>query len=242
VRSRHVEDFNHDELAAGYDEDVLDEADPIRTGYAYCLQWTVDRAEILPTSTVVDLGCGTGNTSALIPAASHLICVDISPKMMELARPKLAHLPRVEFVQADLLEFFDESREFDRLISTYAVHHLTEDEKGVLLRCVASGLRPGGIAVFGDLMFADRDDAAAMAEKYAGLPEVFESFEEEHYWYLDTTAAMAEAASCAVTDMRRFSDLSWGIRVELGEAALRHRRPRSRPRRAHPLPARRRWS
>ena len=210
MRSRHVDEFNHDELAAGYDEDVLDEADPIRTGYADCLQWTVERAEISPTSTVVDLGCGTGNTSALIATARHVICVDISPKMMELARPKLAHLPSVGYVQADLLEFFDEQQQFDRLISTYAVHHLTEDEKGVLLRCVASSLAPDGIAVFADLMFADRDDAAAMAEKYAGLPEVVESFEEEHYWDLDVTAAMVAAAGCMIADMRRFSDRRGG--------------------------------
>jgi putative AdoMet-dependent methyltransferase len=219
VRSRHVDDFNHDELAAGYDEDVANETDPIRTGYAEALRWTVDRAELSPGSTVVDLGCGTGNASALISAARHVVCVDISTKMMELARPKLAHLPSVEFVQADLLEFFDEQHDFDRLISTYAAHHLTEDEKGVLLRCVAAGLPPGGIAVFADLMFADRAEAAAMVEKYESWPEVFESFEEEHYWYLDSTAAMVETAGCAITDTRRFSDLSWGIRVERVGAA-----------------------
>jgi putative AdoMet-dependent methyltransferase len=219
VRSRHVDEFNHDELAAEYDDDVLNEADPIRAGYADCLHWTIDRAEISPVSTVVDLGCGTGNTSALIHTAKHTICVDISPKMMELARPKLAHLSSVELVQADLLEFFDEPREFDRLISTYAVHHLTEDEKGALLQCVASSLTPGGIAVFGDLMFADRDEAGALAEKYASWPEVIESFEEEHYWYLDAAAAMAAAAGCVITETRRFSDLSWGIRVEPGTAS-----------------------
>lgn len=214
MRSRHVDEFNHDELAAGYDENVANETDPIRTGYAEALRWTVDRAEISPSSTVVDLGCGTGNASALIQAARYVLCVDTSTKMMALARPKLAHLPRVEFVQADLLEFFDERRGFDRLISTYAVHHLTEDEKGVLLEQVAQSLAPGGIAVFADLMFADQAEAAAMAEKYAEWQDVFESFEEEHYWHLDSTAAMAEAAGCAITDMCRFSDLSWGIRVE----------------------------
>ena len=214
MRSRHVDEFNHNELAAGYDEDVLDETDPIRTGYAEALRWTVERAEISSSCTVVDLGCGTGNASALIPAARHLICVDISPKMMELARPKLAHLPSVEFVQADLLEFFDEPRTFERLVSTYAVHHLIEDEKGRLLQYVASSLAPGGIAVFGDLMFAERAESATMAEKYASFPEVVESFDEEHYWYLDSTALMVETAGCVITETRRFSDLSWGIKVE----------------------------
>ena len=214
MRSRHVDEFNHDDWAAGYDADVLNETDPIRTGYADVLRWTVERAEIWPDSTVVDLGSGTGNTSALIPAARRVVCVDISSKMTELARPKLAHLPSVEYVRTDLLEFFDELRAFDRLVSTYAVHHLTEDEKAVLLECVAQSLRPGGIAVFGDLMFADRTVAAAMAVKYAELPEVSQSFEDEHFWYLDNAVAMADAAGLAVTDRRRFSDLSWGIRIE----------------------------
>ena len=215
MRSRHADEFNHDEWAVGYDAEVRDETDPIRAGYADVLRWTVERAEISPNSSVVDLGSGTGNTSALIPAARHLVCVDISANMTELARPKLSHLPSAEHVQADLLEFFDEPRAFDRLVSTYAVHHLTEDEKAVLLERIARSLAPGGLAVFGDLMFADRAEAATMTEKYAGYPEVVESFEEEFFWYLDATAPMADAAGLAITDTRRFSDLSWGLRLEL---------------------------
>ena len=214
MRSRHVDEFNHDEWAAGYDAEVRDETDPIRAGYADVLRWTVECADISPDSSVVDLGSGSGNTSALIPAARHLVCVDISTKMTELARPKLMHLSSVEYVQADLLEFFDEQRAFDRLVSTYAVHHLTEDEKAMLLERIAMSLAPGGIAVFGDLMFADRAEAAAMAEKYADWPDVFQSFEEEYFWFVDSAAAMAKAAGLAVADSHRFSDLSWAIRME----------------------------
>lgn len=214
MRSRHVDEFNHDALADGYDEDVLDESNPIRAGYAEALRWTVERAEIPPASTVVDLGCGTGNAAALIPAAAHVVCVDISATMMALARPKLVHLASVECVRADLLEFFDGPRRFDRLISTYAAHHLTEDEKRLLLQRIARSLPEGGIAVFADLMFADNLSRTAMEEKYANHPEVVESFEEEYYWYLDQAADMIELAGCVITETGRFSDLSWGIKIE----------------------------
>jgi putative AdoMet-dependent methyltransferase len=214
MRSRHADAFNHDPWAAGYDAEVVDETDPIRAGYAGLLSWTVQRAEISQSHTVVDLGAGTGNTSALIPEAREVLCVDVSATMMELARPKLSHLPRVEYVLADLLEFFDEPRRFDRLVSTYAVHHLTEDEKATLLERVAASLAPDGIAVFGDLMFEDRAAAAALAEKYAGEPGVVESFEEEFFWYLDQELGHARDAGLAITEMRRFSDLSWGLRME----------------------------
>ena len=214
MRSRHVDEFNHDEWAAEYDADVRNESDPSRTGYADVLRWTVERAQITPDSCVVDLGSGTGNTSTLIQSAGRVTCVDISQKMTELARPKLAHLPSVEYVRADLLEFFEEPRAFDRLVSTYAVHHLTEDEKALLLEQVGRSLSPGGIAVFGDLMFENAAGAAEMAEKYTDWPEVVQSFEEEHFWHVDGVYAMADAAGLSVTDVRRFSDLSWGIRLE----------------------------
>jgi putative AdoMet-dependent methyltransferase len=214
MRSRRADDFNHDEWAEGYDESVRDEADPIRTGYRETLEWVVDRAELTPDSVVVDLGAGTGNTTALIPAARHVVCVDVATKMMDLARPKLGHLESVEYVQVDLLEFFDAPRRFDRLVSTYAVHHLTEDEKAVLLRRIASSLEPGGVAVFGDLMFESRAARDALARKYAGWPDVTESIEDEYFWYVDSAADHAQAAGFAITDTRRFSDLSWGIRIE----------------------------
>ena len=111
----------------------------------------------------------------------------------------------------------------DRLVSTYAVHHLTENEKALLLKQVGRSLSPGGVAVFGDLMFEDAASAAQLAEKYADRPEVVQSFEEEHFWHVDGVYAMADAAGLSVTDVRRFSDLSWGMRIEpaLGTAGPR---------------------
>ena len=61
MRSRHADRFSHDEEAAGYDRDVLDEADPIRTGYDALLDWVAKSAEPAPESRVLELGSGTGN-------------------------------------------------------------------------------------------------------------------------------------------------------------------------------------
>ena len=213
MRSQHVDEFDHTGYAADYDADVIDESNPIRTGYAELLRWTVERAEISADRVVVDLGTGTGNTAALIPAARRIVCVDVSGTMMERARPKLSHLADVEYVEADLLEFFDTPRSFDRLVSTYAIHHLTEGEKGVLLERIASSLPPDGVVVIGDLMFEDGVAATALAEKYASLPDVIESFEEEFFWLLEAADAVARSVGLTISETRRFSDLSWGIRL-----------------------------
>lgn len=220
MRSRHVDEFNHDPWAQDYDHNVRNEEDPIRTGYAQTLAWTVAQAEIRPDSIVLDLGSGTGNTSALIPAAQQVVCVDISQKMTELARPKLAHLAQVDFVQADLLEYFAQypaaqAARFDAVISTYAVHHLTEAEKATLFTRVFAALKPGGRAVFGDLMFRDAAAEAELRAAYAaaGMTDLILDFDEEFFWNIETALTALAEAGLAVEDVQRFSALSWGISV-----------------------------
>src|SRR5262245_33599076 len=105
VHSRHAHTFNHDEWAAGYDDDVADESSPIRAGYQATLQWVVARAAVGADDVVVDLGIGTGNLARLLPPCRRLIGVDVSTEMLARAAPKLR--ADVELVQADLLEVLE---------------------------------------------------------------------------------------------------------------------------------------
>lgn len=221
MQSRHVAAFNHDPWAEGYDAEVQNEQMPVRAAYGVVLDWTVAAAQIAPADVVVDLGSGTGNTSARIGAAARIVCVDISTRMAEIAAAKLAHRPEVTFVQADLLSFFAPQPRYDALVSTYAVHHLTDDEKGELLRCVAAGLRPGGRAVFGDLMVENADEHQHLVEKYRGLgdDDTLEGLTEEFYWRIDLSLPQIAAAGLELVEVRRFSELSWGICVRRPEQA-----------------------
>ncbi len=216
MQSQHVDFFNHDPWAAGYDEHVRNEADPIRTGYEAVLDWTVTNAQIGPAAVVVDLGMGTGNTAQRIVAAKEVIGVDISTNMLALAKAKLAHLP-VRFVQADLLAFFNESDlHYDALVSTYAVHHLTEAEKTTLFAQIWRTLRPGGRAVFGDLMFANQLACAQLQAYYSsrGDTEMVETFAEEFFWFVDSATAVLQDIGFTLIEVQQFSTLSWGICVE----------------------------
>lgn len=217
MRSRHADEFNHDPWAADYDEKVRDESNPIRTGYADLLRWTVEKACIGPASVVLDLGSGTGNTSALIPAASRVICVDVSARMAERAPLKLGHLDTVEMVEADLLEVFERDLPpLDAVVSTYSVHHLTEEEKPLLFRAVHEALVPGGRAAFGDLMFEHEDARAALADVWTDEErlQVLRSLDEEFPWRVDRAVAALRDVGFVRIETKRFSALSWGVAAE----------------------------
>jgi tRNA (cmo5U34)-methyltransferase len=213
MRSEHVDRFNHDLEAPGYDADVRNEEDPIRAGYAAVLDWVVAQATAGPADTVADLGAGTGNLAARLGPVARLVCVDASTEMLALAAPKLP--PATEYVVADLLEYVSAGpRDLDVAISTYAIHHLTTDEKATLFRSLAARLRPGGRFVAGDLMLADRAAAADVADEVSA--EVLgELLAEEFPWFVDEDGGALAAAGFHDVRWERFSPLSWAVSARL---------------------------
>jgi putative AdoMet-dependent methyltransferase len=215
MRSAHADEFNHDDDADGYDRDVADESHPIRAGYSAVLDWLAAEAAPFADGALLDLGAGTGNLAARLPGWRRLECVDISVRMLDRARAKLAGRDGVEFVTADLLEYFDAPRgPFAAVLGSYAIHHLTEDEKPILFARIHECLPPGGVALFGDLMF---ESAAARAEflavlRDAGREGFAAGIEEEFFWDLERATAALEALGFTVTH-RRFSELSWGVKA-----------------------------
>ncbi|MBM3944013.1 MAG: class I SAM-dependent methyltransferase [SAR202 cluster bacterium] len=96
---------------------------------------------------VLDLGCGAGQLSRYLAeqGAASVVGVDLSEKMLELARAKWAH-PRVTY-QRDALETASfPNGSFDLVVSSLAFHYV-EDYVG-LVRRIAGWLRPGGALVF----------------------------------------------------------------------------------------------
>lgn len=211
MKSSHVDAFNHDAEAPGYDADIRNEDDPIRTGYAELLDWVA--ARVSAGARVCDLGSGTGNLGARLPEWRELVCVDVSAAMTEIAREKLASRGSVEFVSADLLEYFDSPPEpFDAVVSTYAIHHLTDDEKDALFERIAACLTPSGRVAFGDLMFPDAGTRAALLKHYkrSGQSELVAAINEEFFWDLWRTRRTLERLGFEL-EIERFSDLSWAI-------------------------------
>jgi putative AdoMet-dependent methyltransferase len=208
MRSRHVHRFNHDSEAGGYDAHVVDESNPVRNGYDATLDWVIEHAAVGREDTVVDLGTGTGNLAARLGPHARLLCVDVSTAMLEVAKRKLP--PATEYVEADLLEFLERAPECDAAMSTYAIHHLTADEKIALLDGLFLCLRPGGRIAIGDLMAADRAAVAGLRETFAH-PDVEETFADEFPWFVDDGRRYLEALGFEGVCSEQTGALSWGL-------------------------------
>lgn len=94
---------------------------------------------------VLDVGCGTGELERRLVAAHpnwHLTGVDLSEKMLTVARRKLAGHPQVSFRQAPAEDLPFPENHFDLVVSASALHYFSDPEAA--LREMRRVLLPSG--------------------------------------------------------------------------------------------------
>jgi tRNA (cmo5U34)-methyltransferase len=102
----------------------------------------------IPSPAILDLGAGTGLLSEFImqkfnDASLHLL--DESPEMLAKAQQRLSQYNPKIFIQqmTDPLP----SGKFHAVISSLAIHHLTDENKRDLFRRIHQSLAPGGVFI-----------------------------------------------------------------------------------------------
>jgi len=108
------------------------------------------------TSTVVDLGAGTGRFAiAAARRFGQVTAVDISPAMLELLRHRAAAaaVANLECVQAGFLSYEHAGPPADAVYSHNALHQLPDFWKAVALDRIGRMLRPGGVLRLHDLIY-----------------------------------------------------------------------------------------
>jgi SAM-dependent methyltransferase len=113
------------------------------------------------TSTLVDLGAGTGAVSfASAPRCRRVVVVDVSGAMLRTVAAKADRLGvrNVEVVRAGFLSYDHQGPPADFVYSRNALHHLPDFWKVVALQRVAAILRPGGVFFLRDLVYSCRPE------------------------------------------------------------------------------------
>ena len=122
------------------------------------------------TSTVVDLGAGTGRFSlAAARRFGQVIAVDISPAMQRLLgeRAAAAGVANLRPVQAGFLSYQHRGPPADAVYSRNALHQLPDFWKAVALERTGQLLRSGGVLRLRDLIYDFRpSEAEAVFERW----------------------------------------------------------------------------
>lgn len=161
-----------DKLAEDYDQ-IAQESDRLQlfpyAGYDEVLTTIANQvlsASHLSDAKILDFGIGTGALYQKIPPEKiHLSGVDVSKKMLELARLRLpeARLLHHDFYKG-LPEAFQRDK-FDFIVSTYAFHHLDINEFVNMIEYLLKYLVPYGKILVGDIMFANHSEKMICRKK-----------------------------------------------------------------------------
>lgn len=130
-------------------------------GYKEILNRIFNEAMQKEESAILDIGFGTGILTAKLYDHGHLIDgIDFSEEMIVIAQEKM---PKARLIQADITNGLPEpiaGSSYDTIITTYALHHLTDGEKTAFIETLLAHLKPDGKIFIGDIAFRTRADLA----------------------------------------------------------------------------------
>ncbi len=110
---------------------------------------------------ILDLGCGNGNTTALLLTRfphAHYTLLDASPEMIRESRERFSENAQFSFVEAYFQEADFPEHHFDLVAGGLSVHHLKGHEKQAVFGNICRWLRPGACFSFSDLFVNKADE------------------------------------------------------------------------------------
>jgi putative AdoMet-dependent methyltransferase len=215
-----VEDkWGFDKWAETYDNDIFDTSRPDQftfRGYRRVLEKVVEYADLDSNhyTRILDIGIGTGNLACLfLPCGLEVTGIDPSPEMMKICRRK--H-PEIPVILGDFLGIPLPPKSIDLIVSSYAFHHLTAEEKTGAAQVMKRVLRPGGRIVIADLMFRNAAERNRIEKTFrqTGRNDIVEEYENEYPGYFEDLVKVFEKAGFS-TDGEQLTDSVWIIRGQL---------------------------
>ncbi|SFD10018.1 putative AdoMet-dependent methyltransferase [Bacillus sp. 491mf] len=151
---------------------------------------------------VLEFGVGTGNlTNRLLTAGRAVHGIEPSKEMRTIAKQKL--LKEVSITEGDFLNFVTPSH-VDTIVSTYAFHHLVDEEKNVAIAKYGQLLNKGGKIVFADTIFVNQEayDKTVEYAQQRGFHELANDLQTEYYTRIPVMQSIFENNGFHVTFTR----------------------------------------
>ncbi|MBY7144927.1 methyltransferase domain-containing protein [Virgibacillus sp. NKC19-3] len=183
IRTRWQDKWNFDSWAEDFDYHIKREgyAFNVHQDYNEALDKVVDTIKLQPGDICLDIGVGTGNLgSKLLSSGINVIGVDQSANMLEVCNEK--H-PTIETRKGHFLALPLLNDQVDVIVSSYALHHVPDEEKVIALEEMNRVLKPHGQICIADLMFVNDQHRTSVMDSFqaAGNNEAINAIEDEYY-------------------------------------------------------------
>ena len=145
------------------------------TGLEKVTDTVLAAVDVRPGDEIVDLGCGTGTLSLpLAERGARLLAVDVSPAMIARLKERAAErsLRWLDGLAMPIEDLRLPAGSADLIVTSYALHHLRDQDKAALVGAAYHWLRPGGTLVVADMMFgrgATKADRVIIRSKIRAL-------------------------------------------------------------------------
>jgi ubiquinone/menaquinone biosynthesis C-methylase UbiE len=207
-----------DQWAPTYDQTVYSPvpADGFEN-YQEVLLRVAELAGSAPGVAVLDVGTGTGNLAKVVQKkGARVTAVEPSAAMRAIAQQKLGDVPVLD---GHFLSLPVPDGSQDAVVSTYAFHHLTDEQKREGAREMLRVLKPGGRVVIGDVAWADEGARQAMIRRFTaeGKMDLVKEIEEEYYPTIGVLTTVFAAEGCSVY-VEQVNDWVWVLVARKGRS------------------------
>jgi len=199
-----------DEWADEYDEDVriADKNDEYPfAGYRQIMGCIYNVVTEKKNAKILDIGIGTGFLSSkLCESGCSITGVDFSQDMLDVAKSKMQDATLFLCDFANGLPPEVKNDKYDFIISTYALHHLTDALKVCFIKSLKPMLCEGGQIIIGDIGFKTRDDLECCKKSHP--PDEWD--DNEHYFvFEEISEQLADSYNVSCTQISHCAGLMY---------------------------------
>ena len=128
--------------------------------------------------------------------------------MLSVAKEKY---PSLKVRLGEFLKIPYDNKSFDIIISTYAFHHLNDDEKYIAIEEMIRVLKDNGLIIMGDLMFESKEAEEQILKNLS--QKQIDVIKDEYYSYIDLLSKEFKKYNKKL-EYNRIDEFNYIIRVE----------------------------
>jgi len=117
--------------------------------YPHLIRKVVNKMDIQPGQSILDLGSGTGRNDRFIAQKigpeGRILGLDISKEMLSLSRKRCQQYPNAEFKEQRIELPLTYQEEFDKVFTSFVLHGFEDAQKVGIISNAYHALKPGGV-------------------------------------------------------------------------------------------------